>query len=383
VLHCTEKNGVFETVLSKTILYPEGGGQPSDHGSLDGMPVLNLHRREDGEVIHVLDRPVDGTVSIELDWKRRLDHMQQHTAQHLLTAVAAALLGFETTAFHLGADRSDIELDCPGLTGRQRLEIEDSVNAHIGSSLPVTARFVDASRLAELGARTRGLPEDISGPVRLIEIEGVDASTCGGTHVASTSELLAVKLLNTERLRGGTRLFFVAGRRAMRLMETSWQREQAMNQLLSCGPEHHESAVAGLLNQVKILEKNRRRLQLDLAAFIGRDLARQEDIASVHLPGGDMDALKTVAAVAREHRPDVAALLTAGGDQGVFLLVGPPGLVESAGPAVARALAGRGGGASGSFQGKYTRLNSTVEALALLRSSLGPAEGSGDDRSTT
>ena len=102
-------------ILAETVLYPEGGGQPSDHGTLAGQPVTGLSVDDEGKVAHRVEKPVSGTVEVILDWARRYDHMQQHTAQHLITAVACDLFSWNTTAFHLGEERSDIEVDCPDL----------------------------------------------------------------------------------------------------------------------------------------------------------------------------------------------------------------------------------------------------------------------------
>ncbi len=219
-------------LLADTILYPEGGGQPSDRGVLGETPVLDVRSGPDG-IRHYLAAPVaEGPVRLRLDWDRRFDHMQQHTAQHLLTAVAQDRFRWETTAFHLGERVSDIELKAPKLPPEGLRALEDAVAAEIRAARPVTARRVPPEEVARLPVRTRGLPEGHVGDVRLVEIEGLDLNTCGGTHLASTAEIELVALVSTEAIRGGTRLFFAAGGRARRRLAAHEERNAALRKLL-------------------------------------------------------------------------------------------------------------------------------------------------------
>jgi len=370
VLESSPREGGFEVVLSETVLHPEGGGQPSDRGTVGGQKVKDLFLGRNGSVVHLLEGPVNGRVTVEVDWSRRYDHMQQHTAQHMITAVASERFGLNTTAFHLGRDRSDIELDRWDLSSEQIGAIEEQVNEHIRAALPVTTRFVDPSYLERNRVRTRGLPQGHSGQVRLLEIAGVDLNTCGGTHVANTAELQIIKILQRENMRGGTRIYFVAGGRALRLLGDLLQREQMLTGWLSCGPEKHAAAVARLLEGGRSQERERRRFQREIAGFIGRELSRRDGVADYHKPDGDMDFLRAVATEARRKDPEQLALLTAGERDGVFLLLGPEEKVKAYGPVVARILHGRGGGKAGLFQGKTDRLDQRGEALAFLRSVL-------------
>ena len=176
-------------VLDDTILFPEGGGQPADRGALGGVRVVDV-QVVDGAVRHYLASPVsDGQVELHLDWDRRFDHMQQHTAQHLLTAVAADRLGWETTAFHLGPETCDIELAAASVAPADLIRLEAEVASEIRAARRVTHRRVQPEAMASLPVRTRGLPEGHEGDVRLVEIEGIDLNTCGGTHLRSTSEI--------------------------------------------------------------------------------------------------------------------------------------------------------------------------------------------------
>ena len=346
----------YAVTLDQTPFYPEGGGQPADHGWLGPVRVLDVQRGAEG-VVHTTDGPVCGEVQAQVDPARRLDHMVQHTGQHLLTAVVLRDLGAPTTSFHLGPQSCDIELDIPALSPDQLDAIEAACNALIREARPVGVHGYAADALpAEV--RSRGLPEGLSGPVRLIEIAGLDLNTCGGTHVSNTAELQALKLLSTERIRGGTRLYFAVGGRVLRGWGQALAREAALSRLLSVPAERQVDAVARTLDEAKATGKALKAAQAELATALGEALAATAgDTVSHHREDGDLGFLGGIAAVIQARRPEVLALLTAGQIDGVFLLVGPPERVAALGPQVAATLEGRGGGAKGRFQGKASRLD--------------------------
>jgi misacylated tRNA(Ala) deacylase len=367
----TEGNQPY-VVLTDTILYPEGGGQPSDRGRIAGVPVEDV-RTVQGEIRHYLARlPPAGRVQVELDWTRRFDHMQQHSGQHLLTAVAQERFDWPTTAFHLGAQLADIELDAPIITSGQLVELEDAVAAEIRAARPVTARRVSLEAYATLPVRTRGLPEGHTGDIRLVEIAGVDLNTCGGTHVHSTAEIEAIKLLGTEAMRGGTRLFYVAGVRLRRLLAAHHDRTTRMRQLVGTSDDDLVAAVAGRLEQLKEAQRAIRSLEEELGVEAARALAASpERVASAHWDSHDLPFLQRVAKELARLRPDRLVLLTAGdGEQGAFLLCAGESVtidLPAAGRKVAEILSGRGGGAGRIFQGKAAALSRRADALAQLR----------------
>jgi len=371
VLSCEPTDGGFQAVLEDTVLYPEGGGQPADSGTVGGLPVLDVFRDPKGEILHLLPAALQpGEVEVVVDWERRYDHMQQHTAQHLITALAQDRLGAATTSFHLGGERCDIELDLVDLPAARVAALEQQVNAEVRAARPVRSRLVDPEQLAALPVRTRGLPAGHQGAVRLVEIEGIDLNTCGGTHVGSTAELQIVKLIDTERLRGGTRLYYLAGGRVLSALSRGRERERALSRVLSCSPEEQCAAVERLLETARAADKARRLLLAEIAAHEGARLAAgSEAVVSSHRSDGDLAFLNAVAGAALERRPGLLLLLTCGdpAGSGQFLLAGPPERVRELAARVTEILEGRGGGAPGRFQGKSARLDRRGELLSLLR----------------
>jgi len=369
VQHCSPAgDGRYSVVLEMTPFYPEGGGQPADHGTIGGARVLDVQQRG-GRVLHTVDAPVDGHIVAQVDADRRLDHMQQHTAQHLLTACLHDGFDAATVGFHLGESTTTIDLDRE-LPPEAITAAVDQANALIREARPVRTEVVSLEDYASRDVRSRGLPDGFTGDVRLVGIEGVDLNTCGGTHVQTTAALQVIMVIKTERYKGGLRLHFLAGERARRAHVAATAREQALCAALTAGAEEHVSAVEKLLEQAKAGAKARRGLLQELAGFLGASLAGSAE-AAVHLHRAEAEPamLKAIADAALEVRPGLTMLLT-GGDAdgaGVFLVAGPAEHVSRVGPAVAAVLNGRGGGRGGRFQGKAQALGEVPAAVELLQ----------------
>ena len=362
-------------VLADTVFYPEGGGQPCDRGRLGAAEVLDV-RKDGGAVRHVLDRDLPlGPVVGELDWARRFDHMQQHTGQHLLTAVADDRFSWATTAFHLGERVCDIELAVGAIAADRLAALEDAVAAEIRAARQVAGRRVSREEYATLAVRTRGLPAGHAGEVRLVEIAGLDLNTCGGTHLRSTAEIEAVKLLGTEPVRGGTRLFWVAGSRVRARLAAHEARAAALRALLGAPDEELASVAELKVAQLHELEKRARALENQLAdAAAGALAARSGAVLEAHFDGREIAFLQRVARRFAALAPRGAALLTASlGDQSSFALVAGDEVeldVQAAGREVAALLEGRGGGSGRVFQGKAGSLAARGAARERLAARL-------------
>jgi alanyl-tRNA synthetase len=367
-----EEDGAPFAILADTLFYPEGGGQPADHGRLGDAEVLDVQKRGE-EIHHLLSRPVaEGPVRLELDWPRRWDHMQQHTGQHVLTAVALRDFGWRTTAFHLGAEWSDIELDVPSLDRDDLDRLEEAVAKEIGAARPVTYRTAEVADFERLGVRSRLLPEGFEGAVRLVDIDGLDLNTCGGTHCRSTAEIGLLCLLGTEPIRGGTRVFFVTGDRVRRRMAAHEDRNLRLRSLLDTGDGELSEVVALRLKREKELARTVRLLGEELADAAAAALcAGGSELLDARWRDRDMAFLQRVGRTVSEAAPDRRALLTSESEDGAIFLVvtGQSSGVRlhEVGPRISAALGGRGGGRGTIFQGKAKSLANRDEALKILR----------------
>src|SRR5438552_859330 len=204
-------------VLDRSAFYPEGGGQPADRGTLAGAAVLDVQER-DGVGLHVLDRPVGpGEVEGMVDWQRRFDHMQQHHGQHLLSAAFERVHGAPTTSFHLGERTCTIDLDCSisRLDEAALRSAEAAANETVWRDLPVVARDFGPEERSRLPLRKEPVKGD-----RVVLVEGVDASPCGGTHPSRTGEVGAIAVLGAQKWGSGkARVEFACGVRVVNLLE--------------------------------------------------------------------------------------------------------------------------------------------------------------------
>jgi alanyl-tRNA synthetase len=379
VLAVGDAEGRLWAELADTVLYPEGGGQPADRGRIGTTAVVDVQKVGD-RARHFVAGPVaPGPAHLELDWPRRWDHMQQHTAQHLLTALALRELGWPTTAFHLGPELSDIELATPSIGDAERSRLEEICALEIRAGRPVEAAWIDPGELERHGVRSRRLPAGHAGAVRVVEISGLDRNTCGGTHLRSTAEIGVLCLLGTEPMRGGTRLFFVAGDRARMRLAAHEARNLRLRTLLGAADDELAAVVALRLDKEKELNRVVRQLGEELAAAAAAELAaRAGTVVDSHWPARDMAFLQQVGRRLAETAPAKVALLTAGdGAPIVFAVVAGEAAgidLASLGPRVAAALGGRGGGRSPVYQGKTESLAGRPAALALLEEAAKPAE---------
>jgi alanyl-tRNA synthetase len=198
-------------LLDQTCFYPTSGGQMHDTGSLNGIAVMDVHA-QNNDIWHLLASPLTGDqVQGHIDWPRRFDFMQQHTAFHILAGSVAKLFDTATLASHLGEQVSTIEIAMKELSGNQLKQLEEMANSVVWENRRVSAYFVSAEEATERNIR-KALTG--TGPFRLVEVFDFDLDPCGGTHVNSTGQVGLIKIISKERLRGHLRLFFVAGRRA-------------------------------------------------------------------------------------------------------------------------------------------------------------------------
>src|ERR1700747_2440700 len=212
VISCEKEGDCWKVVLDRTAFYPTSGGQPHDTGKLGDVPVIEVADAEH-KVVHYASAEVPvGPVHGVIDWPRRIDHMQQHTGQHLLSAAFIELFGFQTVSFHLGKETSTIDLDTPAVIPKQPEEAERRVNEVIFEDKPVVIRFGTAEELIEAGIRKKVEREGI---LRAIEVEGFDRQPCGGTHLERTGQAGLLLIRKLERSREVWRVEYVCGYRAL------------------------------------------------------------------------------------------------------------------------------------------------------------------------
>jgi alanyl-tRNA synthetase len=254
-------------VLDQTAFYPTSGGQPHDLGTLNGVPVVNVEEDAAGRIVHHLAAPLTtgGEVDGRLDWPRRWDHMQQHTGQHLLSAVFVRDAQMPTVSFHLGAGVSTIDLEGPAPSPATLAAVEAAANAEIAANRAVTISFAEAEAAAGLRKAS-----EREGTLRLIDIEGLDRSACGGTHVRRTGEIQCLLLRKVEKVRHTWRVEFVCGMRALRRARADFEQLSAAAKVYSSSLDDVAQMAAHQQEKAQEADKARRKLASEWAALQGQ-----------------------------------------------------------------------------------------------------------------
>jgi alanyl-tRNA synthetase len=257
----------WEVLLDRTAFYPSSGGQPNDLGKLGEAHILDV-RDEGDDIAHIVDQELaTGSVDGCVDWPRRFDHMQQHTGQHLLSAMFQERYGLPTVSFHLGVALCTIDLRGPEpspdvLRGAQR-----AANAVIFQDRPINVRYGTADQLARQGVRKE---VDRQGILRAIDIEAVDLQPCGGTHVKSTGQIGLVLIRGWTKIRHDWRVEFVCGRRAESNATGDLQLLSEISDRLSCSPQEAPLAIEKALGEREVSLKSLRVTLQQLAESRGK-----------------------------------------------------------------------------------------------------------------
>ena len=337
-------------VLDQSAFYPTTGGQPHDTGTVSGRHVVDVIDREgDGAVVHVLDESLDvgSRVVGTVDWPRRLDHMQQHTGQHVLSAAFVRLFEIPTLSFHLGAEVSTIDLR--GTPGPEVIaRAEDEANRVVWQNRPVSVRFVSAEEAATLPLRKEPVR---GGTLRLVEVEDFDLSACGGTHVTRTGAIGILAVQAWERYKGGTRISFVCGGRAHSQFHVL--RDVVANAVrqLSIQAGELPDAVTRLQAEARELRQQARALTEQLATYEAEGLVRDaEDVGGTRLicrviDGHDAAGLKSLSQAIVGRPGHVVALVSR--SQPAVVVVARSADAKADAALVVKALIGRFGGEGG------------------------------------
>lgn len=298
-------------VLDRTAFYPTSGGQPFDTGTLGRVRVVEVIDREDGTILHVVDGEVPpGPVHGSIDGARRFDHVQQHSGQHLLSAAFERTTGARTVSFHLGTDVSTIDLD-RDMPSAEIARAEAEACAVVWADRPVRTSMVDEAEAARLPLRK---PPARGGRLRIVDMDGYDVSACGGTHVSRTGQVGVIVTTGTERVRGGTRVSFVCGGRALEAHRLLRDAVAGATRLVSVLPVELPGAIERLQVEARETRRSLKDLQGRLAVHEAERLAVEAEATPAGravvsaLDGWDAVGIKTIAS-AIAAKPGLLAVL--------------------------------------------------------------------------
>ncbi|SFS52817.1 DHHA1 domain-containing protein [Paenibacillus sp. 453mf] len=257
IIHTWQQDDCYYVELEETAFYPHGGGQPCDIGTIQGIPVLDVATHGDQIVHQVEALPESKEVSCIIDWDVRFDHMQQHSAQHLLSAVCLELYECPTLSFHLGVDYCTIDVEAAELSRDQLSSIEQEANRHIYKNHPIHTYWVTEEEAARIKLVKQ---PKVKENIRIVEMKDVEYNACGGTHVSSTGEIGMIKLLKTEKQKGNIRIYFISGYRALKEFNM-------YGQIISTLSSRFKSGKEELTDRLIQLENEHKQVQAELAVL--------------------------------------------------------------------------------------------------------------------
>ena len=371
---CMPAKDGFEILLDRTVLFPEGGGQPSDTGTIGGARVLHC-REEGGEVYHLVDRALSEgeEVAVLLDWSRRFDFMQQHTGEHLLSFAFYKLFSAANVGFHLALDYATIDFDRP-LDHTQILEAEALANTYVWRNLPVTAAFYETEEdVRDLPLRKHA--EGLTAPIRIVSIEDADMCTCCAPHCKLTGEIGSIFVLDAISYKGGTRITFLCGERALKHFRAAHDSLDTLARRFSTARESVVSAVAKLGDDYGALKRRERELERELNRYIAAELVESAQTAGklrliVRLFSGfEAGRLKDLAQSVAEGKTLAVLFSENDGKLNYVLACGDAFPVELSGlvQAVNTATNGKGGGRGTLAQGMAKSAAGAADTVEQLK----------------
>lgn len=363
VISCSSKENYFEAVLNQTAFYPLGGGQPADKGTLNGIKVMDVSIKE-GIVYHKLEKPLVKGEKVKgiIDSDKRMEWMQHHTGEHIISGLINKMYGYENVGFHMGEDCTTCDFNGE-LTKEQIAEIEKLANDAIYKNLPVKVVIASKEEVSHIQYRSK---LDLMGEIRLVEIEGYDCCACCGMHVLRTGEIGIVKCIDSERHRGGTRIFLRCGKRALLDYVEKHNLIMEIGRYFSCQKEH---IMMNLEKKDKLLYKKEEELRLlkDKLMTIKVEEAISLETPFIYIEEEEIGLMRelTLRLIART---DKTVIIVHSAPKDIKYVIGSRIKdVRVVNEALIKEFDGKGGGSSelcqGSIKGSFTEVRMFLEAL--------------------
>jgi len=357
---CTQSKKGWDVVLDQTAFYPEGGGQPYDLGTLDGVKVLEVHERE-GRVVHTCDGAlsVGSTVEGAIDWDRRFDLMQHHSGEHIVSGIAHSKWGCDNVGFHMGADVITIDLNTL-ITEEQLRELEEEVNRYIWEDHPIRIDFPTPEELEILPYRSK---KALSGRVRIVSFPGADMCACCGTHVATSGQVGLVKLLSVQKFREGVRIELVCGKRAFAYLSRVLEQNHQVSNLLSAKVMETAGAVQRLQEENEQLKSRIYAMEENQFSALAQELAGKGSV-TLFQDGLTPDGLRRLCDKVLQSCGGRCACFSGDEETGYKYAIGEQdGDLRALVKELNQTLNGRGGGKPGFAQGSVRAHRAEIEAF--------------------
>ena len=359
VLSCEAGKNGFQVVLNCTAFYPEGGGQPADHGTLGGVNVTDVHEK-DGVIFHTCDKPVEvGQMLLgRIDWARRFDHMQQHSGEHI-SGILCRDYHCDNVGFHLGVETVTIDYNAD-ISWEQALDAERKANEVIWADPEVEIDYPYPEELSLIDYRSK---KELTGKVRIVTFPDADCCACCGTHVLRAGQVGLIKVLSCQKFREGVRLEIVSGKRALDYLGRTYDQAKAIGQQLSVKPQDTLAAVERLEAELSAAKLRMAHLEEAMFEAIAKENEGKGNVV-LFQPAMKSDSVRKLADAVAKRCGGLAAVFAGEDGQYSYALVRADG--QDISPLVKdlnKALNGRGGGRSGFAQGSVQADRAVIEGF--------------------
>lgn len=357
---CHKIEDHYEIVLSDTAFYPEGGGQQCDLGTIDGVQVINVQRK-DGFIFHSIDKEltVGNTVHCVVDWSRRFIHMQEHSGEHLVSGLVHQKYGFDNVGFHMG---EMIQIDFDGeLSFDQMREIENQANNIIYLNEPIIVTYPNEEERKNISYRAK---KELHGVVRIVTIPDGDTCACCGTHTATTGEIGVIRILSCEKHKHGTRVLMLAGEKALQYDQKIFDQNHQISVMLSSRMLETSEAVNGLLQQLNEQRYQIGGLQKELISYQLQQYPANQKLITIFEKDMDRETMRQLAVdLVEKKNCGVAAVLCQQDDMYGYVLLSHTLNLKEYSKFLNENLHGQGGGTSDILQGNFKAKKEDIEDL--------------------
>ncbi|MBQ1242212.1 MAG: alanyl-tRNA editing protein [Oscillospiraceae bacterium] len=359
VLSCEEAKGGFAVTLDETAFYPEGGGQPTDFGTLGGVAVTDV-REKGGVITHLCASPLSVGEKVEgkIDFARRFDHMQQHSGEHICSGLICARFSCDNVGFHMGADIVTIDFNAD-ISWEELMEIEAAANRYIYENHPIDINFYRGAALDAVEYRSK---KALEGDVRIVAFPGADCCACCGTHVLTSAQVGIVKFLSVQKFREGVRIELLCGERAYRYLSRTWEQASLSGRQLSVKPTELSAAVERTMNELGALKLRAAKLEESVFAQTAESLRGKGDVL---LFEDDMspDSVRKLCDAVSLACGGRCAVFAGSGEGYKYAIAHQGGDLRELTKALNAALTGRGGGKPNFVQGSVAASRTAIEGF--------------------
>ena len=350
VVSCTEDKKGWAVILDKTAFYPEGGGQPCDHGIMTydetSVNVIDV-REKNGEVIHYVDAPIAQNTEIygTIDWDRRFDFMQQHTGEHMFSGVVHSMFGYNNVGFHLNERENVVDFDGP-LTAEEIKNVMDKCNEIVWLDQPIVADFPDS--IEELSYRSK---KELHGEIRIVRAGEADICACCGTHTHTTSQAGPIVALTQQAYKGGTRIHILCGKRAVEYLKHRNDDCYDISHLLSVPVESIKESLSARLKEIDDLRFALSQSKRQLMSVYAEKVQIDDESCVMAMDNLTSNELQTLALILSEKAKTAIAYTKVKDANGKICIVSKDIDTNKLGRFISSHLGGKGGGKPGIYQG--------------------------------